>query len=408
MKSTADLPLEGATTTLVRFGRELRRSGLAVSVTQLASLARAFDWLDPTSRTQVYHAARATLLTRREDAAVFDRVWHAFWLGAQAPDARPQPMPLAPRHDQLRRVPLATLLAERAASVDPEIEVRDRTHSASAEEVLRRKDFAAMTQAELASVQRLMQIERWDFLTRLTRRRVGRRTGAELDLRRAVRAAARTGGALVSLPRRQKRQEQRPLVILADVSGSMELYTRVLLTFFHALRQNLRRVETFVFATRLTRISLELGLRSVDRALEEVGARVVDFASGTRIGESLASFNRGWARQVMPPGAVVMIVSDGWERGDPMVLKKEMHTLSRRCHRVIWLNPLLGQPSYEPKVLGMAAALEHVHDFLPCHDLQSLERVAAHLRRLCRRRGGAVAARSSATVRTSASATRAA
>lgn len=376
--------------TAVRFARALRGAGLPVSVTQLTSFVRAFDWLDATSRSHVFHAARAALLTRREDAALFDRVWHSFWLGRDMPGAAPAAMPLAPRHDRAPRRPaLAALLAQRAQALDPEVDVSDRSHAASADEVLRRKDFALMSAAELAAVQRLLTRGPWDFSMRVTRRRIGRARGAELDLRRVAGAAARSGGVALRLPRRERKIKPRPLVILADVSGSMELYTRVLLSFFHALSRQLARVESFVFATRLTRVSSELGLESLDRALHEVAASVVDFASGTRIGESLHTFNTRWAGRVLGRGAVVMVVSDGWERGSPEVLRKEMSILSRRCHRLIWLNPLLGRPRYEPRAVGMAAALAHVDDFLTCHDLQSLERVAVELRRLRRGRGGA-------------------
>jgi uncharacterized protein with von Willebrand factor type A (vWA) domain len=375
-----------AAASLIRFARKLRRAGLGVSQGQLESYARAFEWLDPLSRADVYHAARATLVTRREDLALFDRVFDDFWLGAASPA---RPMPLAPRHDRPRNKPLlATLLAQKAESSDPAVDVTDRSHTASDDEVLRRKDFASMSDIEEDAVRRLLGQRRWDFATRISRRRRRRSGGPELDLGRVPARAARSGGMVLTLPRRERIIKQRPLVILADVSGSMELYTRVLLTFFYALRKNLARVESFVFATRLTRISAELELGSVDRALSEVASRVVDIAGGTRIGDSLHTFNTRWAGQVLGRGAVVVVVSDGWERGSPETLKKEMRILKRRCHRLIWLNPRLGEPRYEPRVEGMAAALAHVDDFLTCHNLQSLERIATELGALSRRRGG--------------------
>src|SRR6185436_7479266 len=177
--------------------------------------------------------------------------------------------------------------------------------------------------------------------------------------------------------------------ILGDVSGSMELYTRVLLQFFHALGQQFVQVESFVFATRLTRITHELSLRQVDRALEQVSAQVLDFASGTRIGQSLHQFNSLWAGRLLARGAVVLVVSDGWERAGAEVLQKEMRILRERCHRLIWLNPRLGQPSYEPRVAGIAAALPFVDDFLTCHNLQSLGALSDHLAQLPKRRGRA-------------------
>jgi uncharacterized protein len=391
---------------LVRFGRQLRAVGLGVSLAQLEACARAFQWLDPLSRSHVYCAARATLLTRREDLALFDRVFSAFWLGlSESPGTV---APVAPRHPRQERPALATLLAQRAQLADPEVEVRDRTHTASDDELLRRRDFAALSAEELDAVRRMLAQQRWQFATRVTRRYRPRRNGPELDLRRLAGRAARTDGVLLTLPRRARTIQQRPLVVLADVSGSMELYTRVLLQFFHALRQGgLRQggvrgghrrggqrvervhVESFVFATRLTRITHELSLRHVDRALEQVSAQVVDFASGTRIGQSLHEFNAVWAGRVLARGAVVIVVSDGWERAGAEVLQKEMRILRERCHRLIWLNPRLGQPSYEPRVAGMAAALPFVDDFLACHNLQSLRALSEHLASLPRRRGRA-------------------
>jgi hypothetical protein len=183
------------------------------------------------------------------------------------------------------------LLAQKARALDPEIEVQDRSHTVSDDEILRRKDFALLSQLELDAVRRLLGVRRWEFATRVTRRKVSGRKGTELDLRRVPARAARSGGAVLDLPMRRAKIKQRPLVILADVSGSMELYTRVLLQFFHALQEELRRVESFVFATRLTRITRALKLKNIDRALEEVSASVVDFASGTRIGDCLHAFN---------------------------------------------------------------------------------------------------------------------
>jgi uncharacterized protein len=375
----------------VRFGRALRAAGLGVSTGQLEACLRAFEWLDPSSRADVYHAARTTLLTRREDLPLFERVFASLWLGETEPGSG-QKMPLAPRHRRGAEQPaLAMLLAEKARENDPARHVRDRSLTHSDDESLRRKDFAAMTPLELDALRRLFARQSWPFAERVSRRKLARRSGRELDLRRVPARAARLRGAVLELPHRAPKIKQRPIVILADVSGSMELYTRVLLEFMHVLRRRLTRVETFVFASRLTRITAELALDNVDHALDHVAGAVADFASGTRIAESLHAFNARWAGRLLGRGAVVIITSDGWERGSPAPLKKEMQILRERCHRLIWLNPRLGQPHYMPLVEGMAAALAHVDDFLPCHDMQSLEAVAQHLGALPRRRGGAAA-----------------
>jgi len=373
--------------TIVGFSRALRAAGIGVGSGQVEAFARSFEWLDPCSHVAIRHAARATLLCRHEDTALFERVFDAFWLGAEQRRRTPAKMPLAPRHRAEERPTLAVLLAERARASDPERSVRDRSLARSDDEVLGRKDFSLMTALELDAIQRLFERRRWQFATRVTRRKVSRSSGKELDLRRLCSRAARGGGVALKLPRRAAKIKQRPLVVLADISGSMELYSRVLLQFMHVLRRRLADVETFVFATRLTRITAELAVENVDHALDQVSGSVADFASGTRIGESLHAFNTAWAGRLLTRGAVVIIMSDGWERGSAEQLKKEMRVLREKCYRLIWLNPRLGHTDYLPRVEGMAAALGHVDDFLPCHDMQSLEALARHLEGLPRQRG---------------------
>lgn len=374
---------------VVRFARELRAAGLGVSSGQVEAFGRSLAWVGLESRREVYHAARTTLLTRAEERALFDRLFSRFWLGAEAASGAAK-MPLAPRHrPRAAPAPLAMLLAERARADDPQITPRDRAGSHSPQESLQYKDFALMTPLELDALTRLLAAGRWSFAQRVTRRRVPSSSGSELDLRRVLARAARAGGAVLELPRRRPKIKPRPVVLLADVSGSMELYTRVLLQFMFVFGRRAPRVESFAFATRLTRITGELSLDSVDRALDEVSRSVVDFASGTRIADCLHVFNTAWAGRLSTRGAVTIIMSDGWERGSADQLKKEMRILRERCHRVIWLNPRLGHPGYVPRVEGMAAALDHIDDFLSCHSLRSLEALARHLEALPRRRGAA-------------------
>jgi len=222
-------------------------------------------------------------------------------------------------------------------------------------------------------VKRLIREMQWRASLRRTRRRESHRTGAEIDFRRVLKRTARLGGALPTrLPRRRRKEEHRPIVLLADVSGSMEKYSRLVLQFFHSLSHGLPSVEAFVFGTRLTRITPALEHRDLDRALDEAAAMVVDWAGGTRIGASLAAFNREWSRRVLRRGAIVVIVSDGCDRQDADELRNQMRYLRHRCHRLVWLNPYAGSVGYEPRVAGMEAALPFVDDFLPLHDLQSL------------------------------------
>jgi uncharacterized protein with von Willebrand factor type A (vWA) domain len=207
-----------------------------------------------------------------------------------------------------------------------------------------------------------------------------------LDLRRTLRRSLRAGGEIFSWSYRETKLKPRPLVIIADISGSMERYTRVLLHFIYGMKGALsQRVEAFVFSTRLTRITRQLQIRDLDLALKNVGELVHDWAGGTRIGESLKYFNFEWGRRVLGHGAVVLIISDGWDRGDIEMLNREMARLKRNCHRVIWLNPLLGAPDYEPLTRGIQAALPHIDNFLPVHNLASLEDLVIQLANLDRR-----------------------
>lgn len=380
---------DGFARKLVRFTQALRRAGLVIGLEQAECCAHSFQWIDATSKSEVYHAMRATLVSRMEDFATFDLVFERFFgeRDAQAA-ARPQKTPMAPRHDpkEFQRTALVSFVAEQAKEADEEIEVADRTDTASRNDVLHQKDFSALSEAEARALELAMRSIRWHVAERRTRRRIRAQRGPELDLRRIVKKGARAGGKVLMLYRRAKKVKPRPLVLIADISGSMELYARLVLQFFHGVSRNHPLTETFVFGTRLTRITPALALENVDRALERAGAEIFDFAGGTRIGDCLARFNRTWGRRVLRRGAVVVIISDGCDTGDPEVLGREMERLHGHVHRLIWLNPRLGSAEYRPLAGGMAAALMHVDDFLPIHNLQSLHALADHLSQLPARR----------------------
>jgi hypothetical protein len=265
------------------------------------------------------------------------------------------------------------------------IKVIELTKTYSERDSLRKRDFADLSDEELEEVRRLISELVWKLGERVSRRhRSGH--GTRLDLRRTLRQSLRHGGEVLTFAHREPRKKPRPLVVLADISGSMERYTRLLLHFIYSLTQGLRqRVEAFAFGTRLTRLSRHMRQRDIAKALSGVSHAVTDWSGGTRIGESLETFNYDWARRVLGGGAVVLLISDGWDRGDPELLSKEVDRLRRSCHRLIWLNPLLGSPEYEPLTRGMVAALPYVNDFLPVHNLESLEELARHLERLDRR-----------------------
>jgi uncharacterized protein with von Willebrand factor type A (vWA) domain len=366
----------------VGFVRALRGAGLAIGVEQSAGFAQALAWIDPLARREVYLAARATLVTRREDLAVFDAEF-ARWLGAAV---APQPTPMAPRHDRaFFKTALVAYMAERAEAAAREVEVPERGKAASPQELLQRKDFADCTADELAAIARALRELRLDVTLRRSRRRVRGRRG-RLDLPRIVREAGARGGAVHALRWRQRKLRRRPLVVLADISGSMELYARILLQLLHGVTQRHPGTETFVFGTRLTRITPWLQLRDVDAALAHAGRDIADFAGGTRIGDALHAFGRHHARRLLGRGAVLLIISDGWDTGDPAVLRAALGRLAARAHRVIWLNPLAGRAGFAPEARGMAAALAHIDDLLPIHDLRSIHQLAARLARLPRRK----------------------
>ncbi len=230
----------------------------------------------------------------------------------------------------------------------------------------------------------------WDIGVRRTRRwRAGR--GTQPDLRRAIRANQTYGYELIDLPTRRRTERQRPLVLLCDVSGSMERYSRMLLHFLYCMTGRLDRVEVFLFATRLTRVTRYLergkGRRGGVALVPRLATRVPDFAGGTRIGEILRVFNLQWSRRVLGHGAIVLMISDGWDRGEPDQLGHEMARLHRTSYRLVWLNPLLGSADYVPLTRGIQAALPHVDDFLPVHNLKSLEALGRHLNTLPARKG---------------------
>jgi hypothetical protein len=271
---------------------------------------------------------------------------------------------------------------DRANSALPDPVERIEAMSYSDREVSRTKDFAEFTDAELDEARRALALLSWDVGQRRTRRWMRARRGHRVDLRSVVRHNARCGGELIDLPMRARKIKRRPLVVICDVSGSMERYARMLLHFVHGLSTRAWRVESFVFSTRLTRITRALQRPGVHTRVQRVPWAVPDWGGGTRIGDALRTFNTEWRRRVMAHGPVVLLISDGWDRGEPDVVRREMARLQRSSHRLIWLNPLLGSPEYRPLTRGMQAALPFVDDFLPVHNLESLEALAAHLNAL--------------------------
>jgi uncharacterized protein with von Willebrand factor type A (vWA) domain len=325
---------------------------------------------------------RCLLVHRHDDIDRFDRAFELFFRAHRAPSSglplfslgeRPRVV-AKPVPGEALRVELEDLQAGSSSTLR-------QVGAWSPTSVSRTKDFGQFSHAELERARDLLQRLPWSLSRRRTRRWRRASDGA-VDLRPVLRLNMMRGGDLVDLPRRERREAARPIVFLGDVSGSMERYSRVLLHFVYGLSQSGARVETFVFATRLTRLTPHLTERRADRTFARLARDVQDWGGGTRIGEAFRSFNTRWARRVMRNGPVVLVVSDGWDRGDPALLSRELARIRRSCRRLIWLNPLLGSAAYEPLTRGMQAALRYVDDFLPAHNLASLEQLADHLRAL--------------------------
>lgn len=380
---------------LIIFGRVLRGLGLDVNPGRMIDLVQALDLIDINRREDFYHTARSLLVHRHADIPLFDRAFELFWrkpverwealdIVSLIKEKPAEPLVIPPPLTQAEVS--AQNEGERDSAEMSERTVIEITKTYSDREVLRLKDFAELNAEEIESIRRLMQ----QLAIRLGVRRTRRRrpgNGHRIDLRRTLRKIYKHGGEVLVWARREPKYKPRPLVIIADISGSMERYTRLLLHFIYGLAHSLNQpVEAFVFSTRLTRITRQLKNRVIDRALGDVSQVVLDWAGGTRTGESLKDFNFIWGRRVLGRGAVVLIISDGWDRGDMDLLRREMSRLQRSCYRLIWLNPLLGSPVYEPLTRGMQTALPFTDDFLPVHNLASLEDLAGHLASLSRRR----------------------
>lgn len=380
---------------LLIFGRLLRGLGMDINPGRMIDLVQALDLIEIGRKEDFYHAMRSLLVHKHEDIPLFDQAFELFWrkpveqwsdlninrlLDKKREDIDIIPPPLQQPEEALNK---------EEAGEDSEAEERvvvEITQTYSTREVLRHKDFADLTAREIEAVKNMMQ----QLTLRLGERRTRRKrpgNGPGIDLRRTLRKSYSYGGEVLVWSRRESRYRPRPLVVIADISGSMERYTRLLLHFIYGLAQSLNQpVEAFVFSTRLTRITRQIRNRDIDQALREVSQVVQDWSGGTRTGESLKEFNFNWGRRVLGRGAIVLLISDGWDRGDMYLLEREIARLQRSCYRLIWLNPLLGSPRYEPLTRGMQVALPYTDDFLPVHNLASLEDLASHLATLDKKR----------------------
>ncbi len=370
------------TTHLLAFGYLLRELGVPVSPGQMLAALDGLAYVPITSREDFRAALRCMLVLRHEDLPLFETAFTFYW--RTAPAARPASQLL---HAMVPQLPLPRRQLRLRRRDEPDAtteEGRERERlelqlTFSRDEILRTKDFAQCSWEEVQAVKALIGRMRWRVAERPTRRRRPARRGRHLDFRRTLRRSLRYGGVPLQLAWRETQTTPRPVVVLCDISGSMERYARILLQFVYAITEGLGKVESFVFGTRLTRITRQLRHRDIDDAISLVSRHVLDWNGGTRIGDAVKAFNFQWGRRVLGHGPIVLLISDGWDRGEPAVLRRELDRLQRSCHRLIWLNPLLGSPGYAPLTVGMQAALPFIDDFLPVHNLVSLEQLGAKL-----------------------------
>jgi uncharacterized protein with von Willebrand factor type A (vWA) domain len=347
----------------------------------VADALQALDAVDLARQEDVYFSLRQTLVSRHDELDLFDRAYSAWFL--RAPVLPPVRQRTAA--ETLTRVGESPTDRLRADETDEQPGDDPLELGASGHELLRDKDFAELTGDELRRVRELIARIARTRPERSSRRRTADARGDRLDVRRLIRHSLRTGGDPLDRPYRARKAVPRKLVVLCDVSGSMDSYARALLLFLHAVVGTGRGVEAFAFGTRLSRLTPDLATRDPDAALQRCTEAVVDWGSGTRIGASLREFNEVYGRRALSRGAIVLIVSDGWEREDPDLVGREMAKLARAAYAVIWVNPLKGNPEYQPLAGGMRAALPYVDRFLPGHNLRSLEELAAVLAGIERR-----------------------
>ena len=372
-------------TVAATFGDRLHSAGIPVTPERSGRFAAAMDLTSPATYADVYWAARITLVSGHEQLEQFDRVFgHVFGELADPADTRgEQGSPSTgarPRQrsqqasDSMRGTAGAGRSGQVAEHGSQEIEGKTLAMTASRDEYLHRADYAVLTPLELASLRTLMTQMRLAPPKRIRRRMRRSSRGHRLDMRATIRRSHRTGGDPVERILRRPTVRPRRLVMIADISGSMEPYARAYLQLLHCAA-GAANAETFVFATRLTRLTRQLRIRNPNVALQRAAAAAPDWAGGTRLGDALKAFNDGWGRRGLARGAVLLIVSDGWDAGDPTVVGEQMARLSRLAHRVVWVNPRKQSDSYQPLVGAMAAALPHVDAFVSGHSFEAMQEV---------------------------------
>ena len=370
---------------LILFGRVCRALGMNVTPNRMMEVARALEYIRLGNKQDFYHALRTHLVTHPKELDYFDEAFDIFWRRPAEGFTQLNLQSLGEERRKKKTQFLPPLESSPADEEDSSIPIDNSmiaiVPTYSKQERLKNKDFAEMTVEELEMAKRVIQKMPDSLGMRKTRRfQVGK--GRQINMRRLMKDMIRKRGDITQLPTHRRKEKPRPVVLICDISGSMERYTRILLHFMHTLATNMYQVESFVYSTDITRITRQIRQKSVDSALEDIGYTVQQWGGGTMTGESLHTFNWVWSRRVLGRGAIAMIITDGWDRGDIALLQKEMGRLQKSCQRLIWLNPLLDIPEYEPLTRGAQALLPYVDDFLPITNLSNLEAIVKALQDL--------------------------
>lgn len=356
---------------LASFADALRNRGLTITPDQVSDMARSLTLVDVSRRGQAYAALRTLAISDPDQRRPFDEEFNRFFAGEISLQ------PTAEQHSDMKTAPALQPILKPSGDT-PAADISSQT-GASAVENIQTRDFANLDADDMAEARRLVMSMMWQPSDVKTRRWSPSRSGAQPDLRRTLRGTTRPHGDLMPIVRRERRKRQRPLIIIADISGSMEKYADLFLVFAHAAQRRIDDVEVFTFSTRLTRVTDDLGRRDTQTALDRVSNSVHDWSGGTKIGEALAEWNRRWSRRLSRGGPIALILSDGWDCGDPALLGREMARLSRTVHNVIWLNPLAAHADYRPATRGMQAVLPHIDHLLPAASVIDLRGVVSLL-----------------------------
>jgi uncharacterized protein with von Willebrand factor type A (vWA) domain len=389
--SVASARGKGTLPNLMAFGRALKQLGVKVSLSQVIDSSKAIDLVDIAEKTDFRALLRANLISQKEDFPAFDMLFDCFWreqgyerMPMETMEIQGTPSDSQAQEGGDEEGGLEEAASESLPKENVPLENLDEfsVPTYSPQELMNRKDFSEMSVEESRAIARAILLIATKIATQISRRKKVARKGAAIDPRWTMRRSMKYGGEVIDLVRRKKRIKKTKVVLLCDVSGSMDCYSRFLIQFMYGLQNELWGVETFVFSTSLSRITHLIRTKDIINALEKISGSILGWSGGTNIGRSLHTFNRSFAPSMLTHRTVVVIISDGWDRGDVSVLEREMQDLKRRAKKIIWLNPLLASENYEPLCKGMQAALPYLDMFLSVHNVNSLVSLGRTLQKM--------------------------